>query len=208
MDGVSIRCITRPPHSNGSMPLESGKVALDYLEGIGVLVDCRRDTHEKAVVVDSEIAWIGSLNPLSYSSRTDEIMVRVYSLEFAKEVIRQTAIRPGATGNSEEDDGPTQANPKCGACEGRTFYVKSRKDGRRYFVCEKQDGWIQSVEGTATGVSEAGKQPEKNDQLCPECGAACVVRHGKWGSFVTCSRYPKCKGKPDARKARASRNGA
>jgi len=208
MDGVSIRCVTRPPHSNGSMPPELGKEALDYLEGIGVLVDCRRDTHEKAVVVDSEIAWIGSLNPLSYSSRTDEIMVRVYSPEFAKEVIRQTAIRPGVTGNGEEDNGPTQENPKCGMCEGRTFYVKSKRDGKRYFVCERQDGWVQSVENSTAGVSEAPKHLEKSDQLCPECGATCVVRHGRWGPFVTCSRYPKCKGKPVARRACASRSGA
>lgn len=208
MDGLSIRCVTRPPHSNGSIPPELGKEALDYLEGIGVMLDCRKDTHEKAVVVDGEIAWIGSLNPLSYSSRTDEIMVRVFSPEFAKEVIRQTAIRPGAVGKSEDDIGPSKENPRCGACDGRTFYVKSKKDGKRYFVCESQDGWIQSVEKNAIPALGTPGPAEKSDQLCPECGAACVVRHGRWGPFVACSRYPKCKGKPEGHGTRTTRDEA
>ena len=42
LEGVKFRCVTRPPQYNGSIPVDRGREALDYLEGIGVSVDCRR----------------------------------------------------------------------------------------------------------------------------------------------------------------------
>ncbi len=36
-------------------------------------------------------------------------------------------------------------------------------------------------------------QPEKTGEKCPECGSDLVVRKGKYGDFVACSSYPKCK---------------
>ncbi len=32
------------------------------------------------------------------------------------------------------------------------------------------------------------------DQLCHSCGAAMVLRHGRYGAFLGCSRYPDCNG--------------
>ncbi|MBS0624617.1 MAG: type I DNA topoisomerase [Verrucomicrobia bacterium] len=32
------------------------------------------------------------------------------------------------------------------------------------------------------------------DQLCPTCGASMTLRHGRFGPFLGCSRYPDCKG--------------
>ena len=29
--------------------------------------------------------------------------------------------------------------------------------------------------------------------VCPKCGAALVERHGRYGIFLGCSSYPKCK---------------
>ena len=29
--------------------------------------------------------------------------------------------------------------------------------------------------------------------MCPECGGELVIRKGKYGEFVACSNYPKCK---------------
>jgi DNA topoisomerase-1 len=33
---------------------------------------------------------------------------------------------------------------------------------------------------------------QKTDQLCKTCGAPLVVKKGKFGSFLGCSRYPEC----------------
>ncbi len=37
------------------------------------------------------------------------------------------------------------------------------------------------------------KKPESTGEVCPECGSDLVIRKGKYGEFVACSNYPKCK---------------
>ncbi|HEU4381919.1 MAG TPA: type I DNA topoisomerase [Anaeromyxobacteraceae bacterium] len=47
---------------------------------------------------------------------------------------------------------------------------------------------------------EAGRiVPEKEEEVlveekCPECGAAMVMKRGRFGRFLACTRYPDCKG--------------
>ncbi len=36
-------------------------------------------------------------------------------------------------------------------------------------------------------------QDEALDEKCPECGAHLLKKHGRYGAFVACSNYPKCK---------------
>ena len=42
-----------------------------------------------------------------------------------------------------------------------------------------------------TEMEKAG--PEETGEDCPECGSPLVIRKGKYGEFVACSNYPKCK---------------
>ena len=37
------------------------------------------------------------------------------------------------------------------------------------------------------------KPPVSTGEKCPECGGDLVIRKGKYGEFVACSNYPKCK---------------
>lgn len=37
------------------------------------------------------------------------------------------------------------------------------------------------------------KEAEKTGEDCPLCGSPLVIRKGKYGEFVSCSNYPKCK---------------
>ncbi len=36
-------------------------------------------------------------------------------------------------------------------------------------------------------------EPEKTDIVCDKCGAPMVIREGRFGRFLACSNYPKCK---------------
>ena len=40
---------------------------------------------------------------------------------------------------------------------------------------------------------ENSKQPEQTGVICDKCGSPMVLRHGKFGDFLACSAYPKCK---------------
>ena len=35
--------------------------------------------------------------------------------------------------------------------------------------------------------------PEKTGQICPDCGGELVIRQGRFGKFISCSNYPKCR---------------
>ena len=30
-------------------------------------------------------------------------------------------------------------------------------------------------------------------EICPECGGKLIMRNGKYGSFIGCSNFPKCR---------------
>ncbi len=36
-------------------------------------------------------------------------------------------------------------------------------------------------------------EDEPTDEVCPVCGAQLVIRHGRYGRFLACSNYPKCR---------------
>jgi DNA topoisomerase-1 len=47
-----------------------------------------------------------------------------------------------------------------------------------------------------TEVGDAARvkiEAEETDEKCPLCGAPLVIRHGKFGKFLSCSRFPDCK---------------
>ena len=35
--------------------------------------------------------------------------------------------------------------------------------------------------------------PEKTGEVCPECGGELVYRKGRYGKFISCSNFPKCR---------------
>ena len=36
-------------------------------------------------------------------------------------------------------------------------------------------------------------KPEPTGEMCPECGEPLLIRHGRYGKFIGCSGYPKCR---------------
>jgi DNA polymerase III delta prime subunit len=202
LEGVKFRCVTRPPQYNGSIPFERGKEALDALEGIGATVDCRREIHQKIALIDSKIVWFGSLNPLSHTARTEEIMMRAVAPGFASELARQVAIR----GTRREADGQHSTmgeNPRCGNCGYRTYYFFSRRKNRAFFACEKNDcDWLQDANSAASyrDAGRTGNLPQEGPP-CPKCKSKTRHRQGPYGPFYSCSRYPTCDGKMNIQQA-------
>ena len=48
--------------------------------------------------------------------------------------------------------------------------------------------------GARTKDGEEMKEPEKIGEKCPKCdGGDLVRRTGKFGEFISCNNYPKCK---------------
>lgn len=194
-EGVSIRCVTRPPQFNGTIPAELGRQALDALEALGVVVDCRKKIHEKIVIIDNRIVWSGSLNPLSHTSRTDEFMTRVISASYAEQVAAFVSKRSGIPSKDAAAKTIEAENPRCPNCDSRTYYA----DGRYgpYFTCEREAdcGWKQNAR-QASRKAPPPMDPSlpKEGPSCPKCNGPTTLKNGKYGAFYSCNKYPGCKG--------------
>lgn len=196
-EGVTIRCVTRPPKFNGSIPKEEGRKALDTLQGLGCVVDTRARIHEKIVIIDDKIVWFGSLNMLSHTARTDEMMMRIDNADAAKQVAIFMALRKMSSGENGEGLSVKKENPECPQCWNRTYYAKGRNGP--FWACE-QCGWTASFDkpvkpskSTPIKATSAHNQAE-GDPKCPKCGLPMVRRAGPRGPFLGCSRFPNCKG--------------
>ncbi|MEL6427933.1 MAG: AAA domain-containing protein [Planctomycetota bacterium] len=133
--GVSIRCVTRPPSRNGSMDADEGAATLKHLMELGVSVDARHNVHEKVAVVDQETVWVGSLNLLSFGGRSQEMMVRATGVALAREVLVGLSLTPGRAANDEGAWAAAQEVAACTACGGLLGYYAKAKHGP-CFRCE------------------------------------------------------------------------
>ena len=190
--GVKVRCVTRPPQRNGSMDPALSRAALDALEGIGCIVDCRHDVHEKIVLIDKSIVWYGSLNMLSHTHRTDESMTRLVNPEYAQALAAQISKKLVSAERALNTIAEAE-NPRCEECGSRT--VLSRGRNGPYFYCERECGWTMDLRTSSRSRrSPRAKDDQGKAPPCPECGNATRIREGRYGAFYGCTRYPECRG--------------
>jgi ssDNA-binding Zn-finger/Zn-ribbon topoisomerase 1 len=190
-EGIAIRCVTRPPKNNGSIPVEQGKAALDGLEHMGCVVDTRGEIHEKVVVIDDKIVWFGSLNPLSHTARTDEVMARIEGRDLALQISAFMSLDRGIRSDTAEGISTRAENPRCPECEARTSYRKGPYGS--YWDCEECD-WKENVDKLRrqgkTTKHHTGEPPR-----CDKCGAPMMLRSSRYGEFYGCTAFPVCKNK-------------
>lgn len=94
---------------------------------------------------------------------------------------------------------------QCGECGGRLLDVRG-KDGRTSYRCEHDQHCGNSLPACSScgvglpvrlnGSSEAQCGCSASYRSCPECtGGWLIERSGRYGAFLSCVRYPACKGK-------------
>jgi hypothetical protein len=145
--GVKVRCVTRPPNRNGTIPEEQGRTALAALEALGVAIDLRNNIHEKAVLIDNKIVWFGSLNPLSHTPRTSELMARVDNVGVASHVATILSVKKRSVEELERGAFAEPENPRCEKCFERS--VLKRGTHGLFFSCVNYPrcNWTQNVDG-------------------------------------------------------------
>jgi DNA topoisomerase-1 len=52
---------------------------------------------------------------------------------------------------------------------------------------------LEEVENTVEALNLPKDEPEPIGEDCPECGAPLVRRKGRFGEFIACSAFPKCR---------------
>lgn len=123
--GVKIRAVIPPPYKNGSMGEVESNMVAEKLESEGILVEFRARIHQKAVLIDEDVSWFGSLNPLSFSGGTEESMLRVEQ----KNTTGIFAANMAVNRNFAKDDSSLmvcQEIPNCSYCKGKTVFYRGR----------------------------------------------------------------------------------
>ena len=73
--------------------------------------------------------------------------------------------------------------------------------GKKEYVPVIDKEYKMLVEGIEKAEKEVKKEDVvilgKSEEKCPECGAEMVVRVGRYGKFLSCSKFPECKGMRD-----------
>ncbi len=95
---------------------------------------------------------------------------------------------------TEEIAGVVKEGPGTEPCDkcGKPMVLRKGRYGE-FFACSgypecKNTRKIVKIRGEAKVHSD-----KPLDELCPNCSANLVVKHGRYGEFVACSRYPECR---------------
>ncbi|HEY6475896.1 MAG TPA: type I DNA topoisomerase, partial [Polyangia bacterium] len=89
-----------------------------------------------------------------------------------------------------EEEATDQVCEKC----GKPMVIKWGRNGHflacsGYPDCRNTKEYTRNADGSLTIVSTT----RPSDQICPTCGSPMVIRRGRFGEFLACSRYPDCK---------------
>jgi DNA topoisomerase-1 len=80
----------------------------------------------------------------------------------------------------------------CEKC-GKLMVLKWGRNGQflacsGYPDCKNTKPFMRTENGEVVAAPE-----ETTDEICPKCGSPMVVKRGRFGKFLACSRYPECK---------------
>jgi DNA topoisomerase-1 len=89
-----------------------------------------------------------------------------------------------------EEKATDQVCEKC----GKPMVIKWGRNGHflacsGYPDCRNTKEFTQNADGSLTIVATT----RPSDQICPTCGSPMLIKRGRFGEFLACSRYPDCK---------------
>ena len=136
MDAVSagkqIIVVTKPVSERNKREQPQYQLCEEALRDIGVSILHKKGMHEKLIFVDSEAVWIGSLNALSFTGSTGEVMQRFADSAMTAEFEKIFAI-PHLTHAAENTH-----EQQCPICAHEMLIGESRNGGI-YWQCAAAD---------------------------------------------------------------------
>jgi DNA topoisomerase-1 len=110
--------------------------------------------------------------------------------DFYKPFNRDLAEALKATGKVKPEDIPTET--MCEKC-GLPMVIRWGRHGR-FLACTgfPKCKNAKPLEGAEPGAP-AGESPQETSEICEKCGSPMVIKSGRYGKFLACSRYPECK---------------
>src|SRR6266508_3989476 len=158
-------------------------------EDVGIVVtDLLADVFPKVIDLGFTAEMEEDLDRIASGSKAWEPLVKTFFDEVEETIAeRQEKV-------SRPEEATDETCPECGQDTGAKLVRKWGRYGwflscSRYPDCKYRRNAKQSAEQAADQ-----SEPELTDVPCPKCGKPMVRRSGRFGPFLGCSDYPKCKG--------------
>ncbi|HEY4518597.1 MAG TPA: type I DNA topoisomerase, partial [Candidatus Paceibacterota bacterium] len=158
------------------IPTDTGDVVSSFLE----------KNFESAISDSFTAEMEEELDEIARGEKQYEPVLSKFYKPFAKELkaIDKAVGKITTMGDVEE-------RWKCPICEGAMVWKLGRSG--KFMSCAK----FPDCTGARTATGEEMKGPQETGEVCPLCGekegGKLVERTGRFGTFIACSRYPKCK---------------
>jgi DNA topoisomerase-1 len=149
----------------------------------GLVVDDFLFKHFENIVSETFTADMeNKLDEIASGDRAYEKTLKDFYTPFAKEVKSKDKIDK-VTNMGDAPEGTVC--PKCQA----TMVVKLARSGK-FFSCSR----FPDCDGALTAEGKVVEPPKETGEACPTCkNGKLIERDGKFGKFVACNNYPKCK---------------
>ncbi|MFA5791568.1 MAG: type I DNA topoisomerase [Candidatus Paceibacterota bacterium] len=162
-------------------PTDVGEVVSDFLE-----------KHFMKYISDSFTAEMeDELDEISRGEREYEKTLKDFYIPFSKDVKSKDKLEKATNLGEAPDD------IKCPKCESKMIIKLSRVG--KFYSCSKYP----DCEGALMLDGTELKGPKETGEMCPECGekkgksggGKLIIKERRdgTGTFISCSRYPKCK---------------
>ena len=205
-DGVKIRVVTKGPANQASFKA-SATAGIKHLIEMKVIVDLRKDIHQKIIFIDDEVLWFGSLNVLSYTGETDETILRIYGPTICNSMAKHQLYKYSLN-NSDKKVSPVfllaeRENNSCNECQNITEVLFRQKDRVPFLRCiscgnmqdmkEKYSSKTKTSTKKNSQLMDEAIEEVKVQRICPEHKVNLKLRNGRKGKFYGCPKYPNCK---------------
>ncbi|MBI3145557.1 MAG: type I DNA topoisomerase [Pseudogulbenkiania sp.] len=110
---------------------------------------------------------------------------------FWKGLAKQLSEKEGLSRAEVTTESLDEACPKC----SKPLQIKFGKRGR-FIACTgyPECDYTRDIGETAESAAAAAEEPTVVEgRTCPECGGALHIKKGRYGKFIGCANYPKCK---------------
>ncbi len=197
--GVQVRIVTKPGAEFGGAPEDEVNETIGNLRNLSIAVDLRGRMHEKVAIIDQRVAWHGSLNILSHRD-TSESMLRLVGETACRQLTDLISLPHQRRDQQWTPSDPE--NPPCATCQAPTVL----RDGRfgLYFECSicgaKIDSHRRAAQQSASRPPQADQMPAQPKAAgavrrcsAPGCDGRLVPKKGRYGAFLGCSNYPRCR---------------
>jgi DNA topoisomerase I len=158
-------------------------------EDVGIVVtDLLADVFPKVIDLGFTAEMEEDLDRIASGAKPWEPIVKTFFHEVEGTIAeRQEKV-------SRPEEATDETCPECGRETGAKLVRKWGRYGwflscSRYPDCKYRRNANQSAEQAAEQA-----EPELTDVPCPKCGKPMVKRSGRFGPFLGCSDYPKCRG--------------